>query len=147
MLCAALLGLGTMAMAVESEDAPPAADGGVVDKTHVYLTVRSRGSKAVVYYGRKKLGTTPVKLKWKRDSGPLDLVLRAGGHLPVATRIYTDRDDTVIVDMTAKSKAHTLYGYKRIPDAAPIEAPAADGGIVPMPGPAGPASAPAVTPP
>ncbi len=96
-----------------------AQDAGVGDagakappKTTVQISVRSSPSGATVYHGRKNLGTTPLTVTRKRDSGPLDLVVRRGGYLAVNTRAYTFRDDTVSVQLTPTSKASTLFGYR-----------------------------------
>ena len=63
-------------------------------------------------HGKKLLGTTPFSLNWKRDSGPLDLAVKKGGYFTVNTRIYTGDDEKIVVGLTPKSKAYTLFGYK-----------------------------------
>src|SRR4051812_45994934 len=45
--------------------------------------------EALVFWGKKKLGETPVTLERPRDSGPVDLVVRGEGFFPVHTRAYT----------------------------------------------------------
>jgi hypothetical protein len=72
------------------------------------------------------VGTTPLVLKRQRDSGPLDLVVKADGYLPVHTRAHTFGDDTVVVKLTPTSAKSTLFGYKQ-------ELPPEDGGAVPAP--------------
>ncbi|MFN3199123.1 MAG: PEGA domain-containing protein [Bradymonadia bacterium] len=93
------------------------------------LTTRPK-VRASVYWGKEKLGVTPLTLKRQRDSGPIDVKVVAGGYIPVNTRIYTFRDDDVSVTLTPASKANTLYGYKKPlpPDAGvPEEAPPGGG--------------------
>lgn len=79
--------------------------------------------KARVYHGKKLLGTTPFTVDWRRDSGPVDVVVRAHGYLPVNTRAYTFRDDNVDVKLTRPDDARSLLGYK-----APVEPPPEDEG-------------------
>lgn len=133
---------------------PPIPPG----KEAVTLTIRSVGKvKTVVTWGRRTLGETPLVLKWPRNSGPVDVVLRAQGHLPVHTRLFTFNDDKVTVKLVDEEGKKTLFGYKReVPApaaAAPAGAGAADaakptaGGAVPAPvapapAPAGPTAAP-----
>ena len=55
---------------------------------------------AEVVWGAKRLGTAgrdPLEIERPRNSGPLDLVVRAPGYLPYNTRLLTDRDDSVTV--------------------------------------------------
>jgi hypothetical protein len=91
--------------------------------------------KAMVKWGRKSLGTIPVPralvVDRPRDSGPLDLVIRASGFLPVHTRAYTFSDSRVAVKLTPPSEKNTLFGYREEPapnpDAgAPAPVPAPD---------------------
>ena len=69
--------------------------------------------KARVYHGKELLGVTPLSLKWAKDTGPLDIVVKAGGYLHVNSRIYTYRDDRVTIKMFKKDQAHLLFGYKK----------------------------------
>ena len=123
------------------------------DKEAITLTIRSVGKvKTVVTWGRRTLGETPLVLKWPRNSGPVDVVLRAQGHLPVHTRLFTFNDDKVTVKLVDEEGKKTLFGYKRevpAPAAAtPAGAGAADaakpaaGAAVPAPVAAGPTAAP-----
>ncbi len=148
---AALLGfglalvLGTWAMA---QDAGKDAGAPKAPKPTVTLSIGSIPSGATVYHGRKNLGTTPLSVTRKRDSGPLDLVVRRGGYLAVSTRAYTFHDDSLTVRLTPVSQAHTLYGYKEplppdggLEDARDEDAP--DGGVAaPAPPPGTPTPAP-----
>lgn len=103
---------------------PPIPPG----KEAITLTIRSVGKvKTVVTWGRRTLGETPLVLKWPRNSGPVDVVLRAQGHLPVHTRLFTFNDDKVTVKLVDEEGKKTLFGYKReVP--APAAAAAAPAG-------------------
>jgi hypothetical protein len=83
--------------------------------------------KAQVKWGGKLLGVIPVPralvVERPRDSGPLDLVIRAAGFLPVHTRAYTFTDSRVAVKLTPPSEKSTLFGYREEP------APNPDGGV------------------
>jgi hypothetical protein len=74
--------------------------------------------KALVFWGKKKLGETPVTLERPRDSGPVDLVVRADGFFPVHTRAYTVKNDVLYVKMTKLEDRMKLFGAKQ-----EIEAP------------------------
>lgn len=97
--------------------------------------------KAIVKWGKKSLGVIPVPrplvVERPRDSGPMDVVIRASGYLPVHTRAYTFSDSRVAVKLTAPTEKKTLFGYRE-------EAPQnPDGGVPPapdqvLPQPAGP---------
>ena len=81
----------------------------------VKIIVHSRGpdkGTAFVFWGKKKLGETPVTLERPRDSGPVDLVVRSEGWFPVHTRVYTFRNDVVYVKMTKLDDRMTIYGAK-----------------------------------
>jgi len=114
------------------------------DTVHVTIqTVPPR--KAQVKWGRKNLGTIPVPralvVERPRDSGPMDLVIRASGFLPVHTRAYTFTDSRVSVKLTPPAEKNTLFGYREEPapnpDAGAPAAPAAPGPVpVPTPVPA-----------
>jgi pyruvate dehydrogenase E2 component (dihydrolipoamide acetyltransferase) len=73
-------------------------------------------STANVYWGRKLLGkitpARPLVLSRARDSGPLDISVRALGFLTVVTRAHTFSDNRVIVKLTLPENASTLLGYK-----------------------------------
>jgi hypothetical protein len=111
--------------------------------------------KAMVRWGGKSLGFIPVPrplvVERPRDSGPLDLVIRASGYLPVHTRAYTFSDSRVAVKLTTPAEKSKLFGYREEP------APNPDAGVPAEPGPApaapmgpmppAPAPAPAPAPP
>lgn len=127
---------------------PPIPPG----KEAITLTIRSVGKvKTVVTWGRRTLGETPLVLKWPRNSGPVDVVLRAQGHLPVHTRLFTFNDDKVTVKLVDEEGKKTLFGYKREVPAPAAAAPAgasgpdaakpAAGAAVPAPAAPAPAAA------
>jgi hypothetical protein len=72
--------------------------------------------RASVMWGGKRLGFVdrgkPLVVERLRDSGPLDVVVRAPGYLPVYTRAYTFDDNTVEVRITPLDKKDTIYGYR-----------------------------------
>lgn len=89
-------------------------------------------TKATITWGKKKLGLIKPKdrlvVERPRDSGPLDVVVRAEGCLPVHTRAYTFTDSVVNVKVTTIDKKNTLFGYREAPP------PDADGGTTSAPG-------------
>ena len=109
------------------EEAPPVK----ADIVHITIqTVPPR--KAQVKWGRKSLGLIPAPralvVERPRDSGPLDLTLRASGFLPVHTRAYTFTDSRVAVKLTPPSEKNKLFGYREEP------APNPDAGVPAVPG-------------
>lgn len=77
---------------------------------------------AEVFWGRKRLGVAgrrPLELERPRDSGPLDVVVRAPGYLPFNTRLHTDRDDTLTVRLVPPAQARGLLGWKPSAAVAP----------------------------
>jgi PEGA domain-containing protein len=92
----------------------------------IRIVVRSSPPKATVFWGKKKLGDTPVTLERPRDSGPIDLVVRNEGYFPVHTRAYTFKNDGVMVRMTKLDDRMTLFGAKREVTESP------DGGVPPQ---------------
>lgn len=83
----------------------------------VRLTFRTvPPKKATVMWGKKRLGVidpkTPLIVQRPRDSGPLDLVVRAEDCLPVHTRAYTFTDSTIAVKVTPVDQKNTVYGYR-----------------------------------
>jgi hypothetical protein len=102
---------------------------------------------ATVTWGRTRLGRTtsraPLVFARPRDSGPLDLMVRAPGFLPVQTRAHTFEDTKLMVKLTRPDQKSTLLGYRAPLDAGLFDE---DGGmlleIAPPPGSA-PLSSPA----
>lgn len=85
----------------------------------IRVVVRSTPPKAIVFWGKKKLGETPVTLERPRDSGPVDLVVRLEGHFPVHTRAYSFRNDTVYVKLTKLEDRMSILGAKEPPPPPP----------------------------
>jgi hypothetical protein len=86
---------------------------------------------AKVMWGRRLIGETPLSVPWPADSGPVDIVVQAPGHVPVHTRLYTFADDKVVVKMVDDEGKKTLFGYKREVPAAPAPGAAAPGAAAP----------------
>ena len=145
----AILGVGT-AVGLHAQDAgtSPAvlepASPKTQDKVNITLqTLPAR--KAVVKWGSKPLGVIPAPhplvVTRPRDSGPLDLVVRVPGFLPVHTRAYTFSDSRVAIKLTPVSEKNTLFGYRA--EVPPAGAAGPDGGVPP---PATPPPPPAPAP-
>ncbi len=99
-----------------------------------------------MFWGKKKLGETPVTLERPRDSGPVDLVVRADGYFPVHTRAYTFRNDVVYVKLTKLDDRMTLFGAKKdLNEPPPGTAP--DGTVPPTGMGTAPPTAPTAPPP
>jgi hypothetical protein len=124
LLLAAALGLGMSAPATGKPKPwslliPPGREA-------ITLSIRSLGKVPTrVTWGRRLLGETPLVLKWPRDSGPVDIVVKAQGYVPVHTRLYTFADDRVVVKLVDDEGKKTVFGYKREapPPAAAASAP------------------------
>jgi hypothetical protein len=124
----AVLGAG------KSQDESPSSDSSATsakpDTVHIYIqTVPPH--KASVKWGQKNLGVIPAPrplvVERPRDSGPLDVVIRANGFLPVHTRAYTFSDSRIAVKLTPPTENNTLFGYRQ---EAP---PNPDGGVAEPP--------------
>jgi hypothetical protein len=101
---------------------------------------------ATVHWGRKLLGKItpgrPLVVTRPRDSGPLDVMVRAAGFLAVQTRAHTFSDNRVVVKLTPVENKSELLGY-RAPLDAGVESPeqaaalnalgATDAGVPPTP--------------
>ncbi len=81
----------------------------------VHLGVRATARRVKIFWGKKLLGATPFALERPRDSGPIDLLLRAEGYFPVHTRLYTHKNDAITVSMTKLADRMTLFGAKKEP--------------------------------
>ena len=95
----------------EAEDAAPAS-AAKADDVYVKLTFRSSPS-AEVWHGKKLLGTSPVSINRRKDSGPVDVVFKAAGFLKMNSRAYSWSDDTVSVRLVPVEAASTVFGYKK----------------------------------
>jgi hypothetical protein len=82
----------------------PTVNLAIYTEPHIY---------AHVYHGKEFLGDTPLKLVWAKDTGPLDVVLKAKGYLQINTRLYTYRNDKITVKMRKIEEANQLFGYKK----------------------------------
>lgn len=100
--------------------APPSPNVKVVFRTYP-------GRRATVMWGGKRLGIIergkPLVIERPRDSGPMDVVIRSPGYLPVYTRAYTFDDASVDVRITPLDKKDTIFGYRE---------PLADAGADPV---------------
>jgi hypothetical protein len=80
---------------------------------------------ASVTWGATKLGQIPAReslvVTRPRDSGPLDVIVRAPGYLPVHTRAHTFGDSRVLVKLSTPEQMPTLLGYRVPIDAGPAE--------------------------
>jgi hypothetical protein len=101
-----------------------AADAGVAQADPTTATIvfaTSPPVSAMVFWGRKNLGKItgpkPLVIVRPRDSGPLDVMVRATGYLPVQVRAHTFSDQRVVVKLTPPEKKNELLGYK-----APLDA-------------------------
>jgi hypothetical protein len=111
--------------------APSAAavDAGAAPSPNVKLTFRTFPPRpSVVMWGSKRLGVidrnAPLVVERPRDSGPVDVIIRSTGFVPVHTRAYTFTDANIDVRITPLEKKDTIYGYKE---------PIVDAGV-PFPG-------------
>lgn len=82
--------------------------------TIVFATVPQ--ANATVSWGKKRLGrimpNKPLVVVRPRDSGPLDVIVRADGFLPVHTRAHTFSDNKVMIKLTRPDQTSTLLGYR-----------------------------------
>jgi hypothetical protein len=156
---AAIIGIGLAAGGAQGpapgSPLPSVADGGAPSATVKIVFTTVPPEKAVVSWGRKPIGIInrtpkrPLIIERPRDSGPLDVVVRAKNYLPVRTRAYTFTDSRVDVKLTLVEDKKTLFGYREeLPDAGLSEAGrpgGADGGAPPAP-PVGPPVGPPAPP-
>jgi len=71
--------------------------------------------QAHVFWGRKDLGVAPLEIVRPRGSAPLDLTVLAPQCLPLHTRAFTDRDDTLSLRLYGERDASGLPGYSAPP--------------------------------
>ncbi len=102
---------------------PPAEKAPVSDKVHITFTTVPM-QKAMVYWGKRRLGVIaphqPLVVERPRDSGPLDVMVRATGFITVQTRAYTFADSKVAVKLTPPDQKKTLLGYREAPPDAGV---------------------------
>jgi hypothetical protein len=117
-----------VASATEAEP-PPAApapasanvDAKPAEPTTATIVISTTPSvPASVFWGKKLLGRIapgkPLIVKRPLDSGPLDLMVKAQGYLPVQTRAHTFWDHRLVVKLTPPENKRELLGYR-----APLE--------------------------
>ena len=96
--------------------AAPPADKTPSPTVRIIMTVLPSTKKAMVFWGKKRLGViaqhAPLIVQRPRDSGPLDLVVKSDGCLPVQTRAYTFGDSKFAVKLTPVEEKNTLLGYR-----------------------------------
>lgn len=95
-----------------------AVDAGPPLSPNVKLTFRTfPPRRASVHWGSKRLGFIdrgrPLVVERARDSGPLDVIVRSPGFLPVHARAYTFEDSVIDVKITPIEKKDTIYGYQQ----------------------------------
>jgi hypothetical protein len=107
---------GAPAAGAPAAGAAPAAPQPPSKNVRIVFTVLPSTKKATVFWGKKKLGAiaphAPLIVQRPRDSGPLDVVVRADGCVPVQTRAYTFEDSKVAVHVTPNDQKNTLLGYR-----------------------------------
>jgi hypothetical protein len=118
------------AVEVTTETLDAGAEQSSSTATITFMTVPYVTS--VVTWGKKPLGKIlpgkPLVVVRPRDSGPLDVMVRAAGYLPVQTRAHTFSDTRVQVKLTRPDKKNELLGY-RIPIDAGLPDGAVEGGM------------------
>jgi len=53
----------------------------------ISVTISTSPGGAAVYWGKARLGTTPLRITARRNSTPMDLVIRARGRMTLRTRV------------------------------------------------------------
>jgi hypothetical protein len=104
--------------------APAAAAPAVAKPAKVRVVVKSIPPKALVTWGKKKLGPTPVILERPRGSGPMDLIVKSVGFIPVHTRAYTFKNDVLYVKLTKLQDRMNIFGARaELPEPSPSPSP------------------------
>jgi hypothetical protein len=119
---------GAAAPAAETQRGAPASDP--TKATIIFQTMPP--ANATVFWGRTRLGRIkpqrPLVVVRPRDSGPLDVMIRAEGFLPVQTRAHTFGDTRLAVKLTRVEEKSTLFGYRAPLDDAGVPL-VPDGGV------------------
>jgi hypothetical protein len=89
-------------------------DGPDAGTVRIKLVAEAR-RQAHVYWGRKDLGVAPLEIVRPRGSAPMDLTVQAPDCLPLHTRVFTDRDDTLSLRLYTEREASGLPGYSAPP--------------------------------
>gem|GEM_PF-2894927 len=92
------------------------------------LEASPRSAHPVVFWGKTKLGESPVTIERPRRSGPMDVLITAPGFLDYHTRLFTDRDDRLSIAMVRSTEAGNMLGYKRKADDV-VDPGSADAGM------------------
>jgi hypothetical protein len=138
----AIATVGLILTAVHAEDPPAGVPGTVAPPdagspagapptptVKILFKILPPGN-ATVSWGKKRLGfikpRAPLIIERARDSGPLDVTVRASGFLPVHTRAYTFTNSVVAVKLTPLDLKNTIYGYRE------VLPPDVDGGMPPV---------------
>jgi hypothetical protein len=103
----------------EEDEAPP--DAGPSQEAR--LSLRVLPVDAEILWGAKRLGVAargePFEFARPKDSGPVDLVIRAPGFVPYHTRLFTDRDDKVTIELVRPTAGPGLVSWKGKPPTPP----------------------------
>ena len=98
------------------DDLEPAASDDRPDAGTVKIKlIADARRQAHVFWGRKDLGVAPVEIVRPRGSAPMDLTIQAPECLPLHTRVFTDRDDTLSLRLYTEREAAALPGYAPTP--------------------------------
>lgn len=108
---------GTDAAPAPQANDPTAVPAAPIDPSKVQIVFSTVPPvKATVSWGKSRLGRItprqPLVVIRPRDSGPLDVVVRAPGFLPVQTRAQTFADTRLSVRLTRVDQKATLLGYR-----------------------------------
>jgi hypothetical protein len=123
-----------------------------IDQTNATIAFSTIPSvRASVTWGKTLLGIIardePLVIVRPRDSGPLDVMVRAKGYLPVQTRAYTFSDQNVVVKLTPIAYKSELLGYRVPLDAGVDQTPDAAQSDIQTSAPVNQDSAPRTEPP
>ena len=115
MRCLSLVMFVLFAGPALAQDAPATDAAKAAAKAEpVYVTLTFRSSpSAQVWHGKKLLGSSPVSIRRRKDSGPVDVVFKAAGYLKMNSRAYSWSDDVVSVRLVPVSSASSVFGYKK----------------------------------
>lgn len=100
------------APATDAAKAAVKAPAKKAEPVYVKLTFRSSPS-AQVWHGKKLLGSSPVSIRRRKDSGPVDVVFKSAGYLKMNSRAYSWSNDVVSVRLVPISSASSVFGYKK----------------------------------
>jgi hypothetical protein len=102
--------------------AAPASGAPLSNKVTITINVIP-AVNATVSWGKTRLGVIKPRsvlvVQRPRESGPVDLLIRANGYLAVQTRAYTFGDNKLSVRLTPLDQKSTLLGYREDLDAGP----------------------------